>query len=229
MPKRSYEQYCPLACTLDLLGERWTLLIVRDLIAGPKRYTDLRRGLPGVATDLLTERLRTLEGAGLVARRELPPPAAVTVYELTPRGHELEQALLGLARFGLGLVSGTPSADDPPPPDRFGLLLRVLFDPDGAPAQAETWAFDRGDAQLAITVSGDGFRVHPGLDELPQEPSARFIANVPTVYDLLVGRLEPSEALETERLRVEGDQGALLRMRAAFPAPASDAMPAAAG
>lgn len=88
MAKRSYDQYCPLACALDLLGERWTLLIVRDLLLGPKRYGDLHRGLPGLATDLLTERLRALEEAGIVQRRELPPPAAATVYELTDRGRQ---------------------------------------------------------------------------------------------------------------------------------------------
>src|SRR5918999_945416 len=84
MAKRSYEQYCPLARSLDLLGERWTLLIVRDLIAGPKRYTDLQRGLPGLATDLLTDRLRKLERAGVVRRRELSPPAPATVYPAGP-------------------------------------------------------------------------------------------------------------------------------------------------
>src|ERR671918_2218090 len=130
MAERSYEQSCPLACALDLLGERWTLLIVRDLLAGPKRYTDLRRGLPGLATDLLTERLRALEEAGIVRRRKLPPPAAVTVYELTERGRELEPALFGLARFGFGLLGEPPSAEAPPTADRFGLLLRVMFDPE---------------------------------------------------------------------------------------------------
>src|SRR5918999_2880352 len=104
MAKRSYEQYCPLARSLDLLGERWTLLIVRDLVAGPKRYTDLQRALPGLATDLLTDRLRKLERAGVVRRRELSPPAPATVYELTQRGSELEPAVLALARFGLGLL-----------------------------------------------------------------------------------------------------------------------------
>src|ERR1700740_1181065 len=80
---KSYDQYCPVARSLDVLGERWTLLIVRDLMTGPKRYTDLRQGLPGIAPGLLTARLPTLEGAGLVARRELPRPAPATVSELT--------------------------------------------------------------------------------------------------------------------------------------------------
>ena len=81
---KRYEQYCAVARSLDVLGERWTLLVVRDLLMGPRRYTDLREALPGIATDLLTARLRTLEEAGYVQRRKLPRPAPVAVYELTP-------------------------------------------------------------------------------------------------------------------------------------------------
>src|ERR687892_159692 len=152
MAERSYEQYCPLACALDLLGERWTLLIVRDLLAGPKRYTDLRRGLTGLATDLLTERLRKLERVGLVARRELPPPAGVTVYELTERGRELKPAILALARFGLGLLGESPSAQAPPTPDQFALLLSALLEPGRAPAQPETWVFEGADGKVAVSI-----------------------------------------------------------------------------
>src|SRR6266536_6294504 len=92
--RTTYEQYCPVARTLDVVGERWTLLIVRDLLMGPKRYTDLRAGLPGIATDILTARLRALEEAGFVRRRELPPPAPATVYELTEDGLEVRHPIL---------------------------------------------------------------------------------------------------------------------------------------
>jgi len=217
MAKRSYEQYCPLARSLDLLGERWTLLIVRDLLAGPKRYTDLQRGLPGLATDLLTERLRTLEHAGVVRRRELPPPAAATVYELTERGRELEPAVLALARFGLGLLGDAPPADAPPPPERVALLLRVLFDPEGAPAEPETWVFEGSRTTAAVTVGDGALEVHGDPGDLPGEPRAKFIADVPTMFDLFVGRLDTSAALADGSLRVEGDGGALARLRAAFP------------
>jgi DNA-binding HxlR family transcriptional regulator len=221
MPKRTYDQYCPLACALDLIGERWTLLIVRDLIAGPKRYTDLRRGLPGLATDLLTERLRALEDAGVLRRRKLPPPAAATVYELTERGRELEPAVFGLARFGLSQLGGPPTAEDPPTPDRFGLLLRALFDADRASREPETWVFGGG-APVAVTVSREGVELHANPDEAPRPPTARFIGDVPTIYELVVGRLDTSAALADGRLRVEGDAGALERMRTAFPTPARD-------
>jgi DNA-binding HxlR family transcriptional regulator len=219
MSKRSYDQYCPLACALDLIGERWTLLIVRDLLAGPKRYTDLRLGLPGLATDLLTERLRLLEDAGVLRRRKLPPPAATTVYELTERGRDLEPAVFGLARFGFSLLGEPPTAEDPPTPDRFGLLLRVLFNPAAAPREPETWVFGGGDATLAVTVSRAGVELHTDAVQMPRPPSARFVGDVPTIYDLVVGRLDTRAALADGRLRVEGDAGALDRMRAALPIP----------
>src|SRR5215212_10227581 len=98
---KRYAQYCPVARSLDLLGERWTLLVVRDLLMGPQRYTDLREGLPGIATDLLTARLRALEQAGYVQRRQLPRPASVTVYELTEAGQGLAPVVLQLARIGM--------------------------------------------------------------------------------------------------------------------------------
>jgi DNA-binding HxlR family transcriptional regulator len=227
MRRRTYDQYCPLACALDLIGERWTLLIVRDLIAGPKRYTDLRRGLPGLATDLLTERLRALEDAGVLRRRKLPPPAAATVYELTERGRELEPAVFGLARFGLSQLGEPPTAEDRPTPDRFGLLLRVLFDPDRASPEPETWVFAGSSATVAVSVSREGVQLHADPDEAPSPPTARFIGDVPTIYDLVVGRLDTSAALADGRLRVEGDAGALERMRTAFPTPPRDEMVAA--
>jgi DNA-binding HxlR family transcriptional regulator len=218
MARRSYEQYCPLAYALDLVGERWTLLIVRDLLAGPRRYTDLHRGLPGLATDLLTERLRKLEDAGVVRRRELPPPAAAVVYELTERGGELGPAVLGLARFGLGLLGEPSAADVPASPDRFALLLRVLFSPEGAPAAPETWVFEGEGVSVALTVSRDGLELHPDPDDLPRQPAARFAADIPTTLGLVLGRVQWPDALADGRLSVEGDPGALNRLRAAFPA-----------
>ena len=98
---RSYDQYCALAKALDVVGDRWTLLIVRELlIRGPCRYTDLKDGLPGIATNLLADRLRDLQAAGILARREAPPPIATTVFELTARGRELEPAMAALASWG---------------------------------------------------------------------------------------------------------------------------------
>src|SRR5919108_834186 len=100
MRTRTYSQYCGLACALELVGERWALLIVRDLLLGPKRFTDLRNGLPRIGTNVLAARLQELERAGVVERRVLPPPAASTVYELTDYGRSLEGPLLALGRWG---------------------------------------------------------------------------------------------------------------------------------
>src|SRR3954447_21792006 len=100
MAEHRYHQYCGLARALDVAGDRWTLLIVRELMPGPRRFTDLIDGLPGVSRKLLTERLRALEGEGIIARQELPPPAARQVYELTEDGRDLAESMAGLIAWG---------------------------------------------------------------------------------------------------------------------------------
>lgn len=110
MPK-AYAQFCPVAHALELIGERWALLVVRELLNGPKRYTDLAEALPGIGTNILANRLRDLEQGGIVQKRRLPPPAAAQVYELTPYGEELREPLYALARWGARSL-GPPTADD---------------------------------------------------------------------------------------------------------------------
>jgi len=145
--QRRYAQYCPIAGALDLVGERWTLLIVRELLLGPARFTDLRGGLTGVPPNLLSTRLRELEAAGIVARRELPPPAARTVYELTEDGRALEPVLRALVRWGMSRL---------PPPDG------VDLDP-GAAVRSALWVYARPRAAhqptrtWAVTVDGEPF------------------------------------------------------------------------
>src|SRR5918998_5685030 len=104
MSKRSYNQYCAVARALDIVGERWTLLVVRELLTGPKRFKDLSEGLPGIGTTLLTARLKDLEGHGIVRRATLAPPAGSRVYELTDLGRSLEQVVIALSRWGLKLL-----------------------------------------------------------------------------------------------------------------------------
>jgi DNA-binding HxlR family transcriptional regulator len=111
MPRRSYDQYCPVSRALDAVGERWALLIVRELLTGPRRYTDLHADLPGVSTDVLAGRLKDMEREGLVTRRRLPPPGAAYVYELTDRGEELRPVLAALAHWG-GPALGEPRPTD---------------------------------------------------------------------------------------------------------------------
>jgi len=106
---RTYGQYCPIAAGLDVVGDRWTLLIIRELSMGDRRFTDLRAALAGIAPNLLTERLRSLQAMGLVSVVELPPPAARSVYSLTDDGHRIEPVLRSMARFGVRYLAGTPS------------------------------------------------------------------------------------------------------------------------
>lgn len=119
---KSYAQFCPVAHALELVGERWALLVVRELLNGPKRYTDLAAALPGIGTNILAGRLRDLEGGGIVQKRRLPPPAATTVYELTPYGEELREPLYALARWGARSL-GPPNPDDSLSP---GWLLNAV-------------------------------------------------------------------------------------------------------
>src|SRR4051794_2276076 len=125
--KRSYGDRCGIARALDVLGERWSLLVVRELLLGPKRFTDLRAGLPGISADVLAQRLRDLEAAGILRRDTLPPPAASRVYELTPRGQELEPVILALGRWGSG--APFPDGEAGIGPDALVLALKTLFDP----------------------------------------------------------------------------------------------------
>src|SRR3954465_10675592 len=114
---RSYDEYCAIAKSLDVIGDRWTLLIVRELtLRGACRYTDLRNGLPGIASNLLAGRLRELEHAGVIAREDAPPPVATALFRLTPRGEHLRPVLEGLGRWGIPLMGGTEPDEGVPPP-----------------------------------------------------------------------------------------------------------------
>src|ERR687888_1927070 len=129
--KRTYDDGCAIAQALDLIGERWALLVVRELLLGPKRYTDLRRGLPNASPHVLSQRLAGLEGAGVIRRRKLPPPAGSRVYELTDWGRELEETVLSLGHWAARSPSGLAS-DAPVGTDSMILALRSRFDADAA-------------------------------------------------------------------------------------------------
>src|SRR3954454_19011185 len=138
MAKRSYDQYCPAAKALDLVGERWTLLLVRELLLGPRRYGDLLEALPGIGTNLLSERLRRLEEANILRRRRLDPPAGSTVYEVTEEGWELEPVLLPLGRFGLCML-GRRRRKEAFRPEWLALGLRSAVDVQAAAGLHETY------------------------------------------------------------------------------------------
>ncbi len=158
--KRSYGEACRFAYALDLVGERWALLVVRELLLGPKRFTDLREGLPHASPNILSERLRELESNGIVRRRELPPPAATHVYELTEWGAELEPIVTRLGAWGAR--SPVPPESREIGPDSIVLALRSLFDSARADETEETYE---------LRVAGDPYTVGVAAEEL--EPGAR--------------------------------------------------------
>ena len=133
MGHRSYDQYCPVAAALDVIGDRWTLLIMRELLTGDRRFTDLRTALPGIAPNLLAERLRDLQSEGLVAHKELPPPAARTVYTATAEGRTVVPILQALARFGVSRLGSPDEAEPLPRVAVYGMLTPFHRpEPDGA-------------------------------------------------------------------------------------------------
>jgi DNA-binding HxlR family transcriptional regulator len=150
---RTYGDACGIARALDVVGDRWALLVIRDLLLGPKRFTDLRAGLPRVSPDVLSQRLRELEDAGLLQRRRLPPPAASQVYELTERGQALEPVLLELGRWGTG--APLPDGDITFGPDAAMLALKTMFDPAAATGRPESYDLRFGEDRFHARV-GDG-------------------------------------------------------------------------
>lgn len=150
---RRYGQYCAAAKALDVVGERWSLLVVRELLDGPRRYTDLQAGLPGISTDMLAARLRDLETTGVIMRDTLPPPGAAKVYVLTPLGDGLRGPITELARWGLRLI-GKPEADDAFRIHWLGLPLRVMFRPEAA----------RG-VELVVRFVVDGDELHVRIEK----------------------------------------------------------------
>jgi DNA-binding HxlR family transcriptional regulator len=160
---RTYNQQCGIAHALDLVGERWALLVIRELVLGPRRFTDLRAGLPGIATNVLSQRLRQLEQGGIVARRKLPPPAASAVYELTPYGHDLVPILLDLGRWAARSMG-------PKPPERtmqgrwFAVAMQAFFDSAAAADLHARVAVDFGDAQLTFLFDAGEMDIVQGSD-----------------------------------------------------------------
>ena len=210
--RRSYGDRCGIARALDLIGERWALLVIRELMLGPKRFTDLRAGLPQIGPDVLAQRLRELEQAGVVQRRKLPPPAASRVYELTSWGEALEPAVLALGRWGsrAPFLAGSAAFGA----DSAMLALKTLF----APAAAEGF-----EARVALRLGQDDFGAHVAAGRLevargePNDPDAVIETEPATLAALLWhgGELQP--ALDAGKLKLEGDHAAAKRFLELFP------------
>ncbi|MFG2901145.1 winged helix-turn-helix transcriptional regulator [Streptomyces zaomyceticus] len=204
--RRSYDQHCAAARALDLVGDRWTLLVVRELLAGPRRYTDLHADLPGVSTDMLAGRLKDMEGAELVTRRRLPPPAAAFVYELTPRGRDLLPVLRTLAAWG------APDLGEPRPTDavRAHWYAIPLL---GAIAELGAGVFQvtLDEGEFHVRVGGDGTVSYgdgvfgAGTTEVPD---ARLRTDTATCRALAGGELTLAEAIAAGRAALERPVGA---------------------
>jgi DNA-binding HxlR family transcriptional regulator len=206
---RTYGQYCAVAKALDVIGDRWTLLAVRELLLqGPCRYTDLRNGLPGIATNLLADRLRDLEEAGIVSREEAPPPVATTLFRLTSRGEELAPVVHELLRWGMPLMEEGPAPDDifrgqwMTWPAEMSLTDR---EPDSPPVTIQTLA--DGEATL-IKTSGGSVHVTPGRTD---HPDAVLRGPVHALLGLLTGHIDLDTATALGAT-CEGERGALERV-----------------
>ncbi len=188
---RSYDEYCSIAKSLDVVGDRWTLLIVRELsLRGASRYTDLRNGLPGIASNLLAERLRELEHSGVVLREEAPPPIATTLFRLTPRGEQLRPVLDALFHWGIPLMAEQKPADAVRSHWLAGALETMLIDRD-PDAPAITLELQGGDQPIAIEAR-DGV-IHTRL--APAESPDLTLTGPPNaIMGLLLGRLDLAEA-----------------------------------
>jgi DNA-binding HxlR family transcriptional regulator len=202
-PRRSYDQYCSAARALDAVGDRWTLLIVRELLAGPRRYTDLHADLPGVSTDVLASRLKDMERDGLTTRRRLPPPGAAYVYELTGHGRELLPVLQALGAWGAAAL-GERRPTDAVRAHWFALpLLRGL---DGEAGLVEV-RLEEG--EFHVWVGAEKGPVY-GEGPAPQEPDARLSFDTETCAAVGRGELSLREAVRDGRVDVTGD-GALAK------------------
>ena len=208
MTRRNFDQNCPIAEALDVVGERWSLLIVRELLLGPKRYTDLRHALPRIWTNLLADRLRHLERAGVIEQVELPPPASRTVYQLTERGRGLEPVVLGLGRWGIPLLAGRRKAK-PPLSTSVLLGVRAFFRPAAAQTD-ERYELRIGGQPFTATVQRGHLDLRAGQ---PDRAAATLHADPAALVDVRLGRIDVEAAIGKGTLRFDGPDANVRRLR----------------
>lgn len=224
MASRSYGQYCGVTRAVELIGERWALLIVRDLLVGPRRYTDLKQGLPRIPTNILSTRLKELQEGGVV--RRVPLLNCGLVYELTPYGRELEPIVLALGRWGFP-QTGEPEPDDVMTADSLTITLRTAYRSDAATAiPPATYDLHVGDVVLRVRVDADGLgiaqlappgrSVDPRAARVATEPDLVFAAGA-GIHRIISGELTPGAAIDARAVTiVAGDATLLDRFAATF-------------
>jgi DNA-binding HxlR family transcriptional regulator/putative sterol carrier protein len=216
--RRTYDQYCAVARALDVVGERWTLLLVRELLTGPKRFKDLLDGLSGIGTTLLTARLKDLEGNGILRRTTLPPPAGSKVYELTDLGRSLEPVVMALSRWGLKLLDG-PRREEVSRPGWAMVALQSSLELEAVHGGKETYEF-RVDGELFhVQVEGGEAEVRQGP---AADPDLIISGGTETLLGVAAGRLMLAEAVEAGTIVTEGDRGPLARCMAMLGSPDGD-------
>src|SRR3954471_23968222 len=213
---RTYGDGCGIAHALDLVGERWALLIVRELLLGPKRFTDLRDGLPNAVPNVLTQRLRELEQAAIVRRRKLPPPSAAWIYELTAWGRELKPIVISLGTWALHSPSFPEEA--PVGTDSVMLALGTFFDAEAAGDLTARYELRLGENAFSVRVADRGIEVDRGA---AVAPDAILETDAATLSALIWERRELAEALRAGEVRIEGDQRSVTRFLKLFPRPAA--------
>jgi DNA-binding HxlR family transcriptional regulator len=211
---RTYGDACGVARALDRVGERWTLLVVRELLLGPKRFTDLRAGIPNASPNVLSQRLRALEEDGVVRRRRLGPPAGARVYELTDWGLELEPVITQLGRWG---ARSSPAPGAGLGADALVLALRTLFDPDAAGGHRARYDLRLGADRFRVEVAGG--RLEAVRGEAP-EPDATIETDPGTLAAVLWHGRDLAGALSSGEMRVQGSAPAVARLLRLFPLPA---------
>jgi DNA-binding HxlR family transcriptional regulator len=208
---RGYGQYCGFARALEVVGERWALLIVRDLLVGPKRFTDLLHGLPGIPSNVLTARLKEFENAGIVRRRVLPRPARAVVYELTEYGLDLEPVVVELGRWGAKNL-GDPRPDETITLDSLITALRTTFHPDAARKFRAGYELRVGEIVLHARV--DDGRVEVGAG--PLAGAGLIIDAGPGIRALMAGELSPADAVANGTVKLTGNSKLLKRFAEIF-------------
>jgi DNA-binding HxlR family transcriptional regulator len=215
---RSYGQLCGIATALDVIGDRWTILVLRDLLLGPLRFGDLAEGLPGIGTNTLAARLKHLEASGVVHRRLLPLPDRGTAYELTTYGRELEPILLALGRWGTKSMGRLPP--DVASRSRWLVAAMLAFhDESQRIARPTTWNLRLTDGAFTIRAEGTSLTITAGA---PNHADLLITTEDENLHRLLTRRLTPAEAVATGALTLDGDATALPRLVELFAFPTLD-------